>query len=113
MSARLPARLIVTALMRRAQAEGGSAAVLARGDDQAGAVLLIVAQRGEITRIIERGHDLDGAELWRDAAPQVLEGKADLNDYLTRRRHADPDLWAVELDIADSQRFIAETIASN
>lgn len=113
MTARLPSALIVAGLMRRAQQEGGNAAVLARGDEQAGGILLVMAERGATVAVMERGHDLDGRPIWRDAAPQVLEGKDNLHDYLARRRQRDPDLWAIELDIVDSQRFIAETIANN
>ena len=111
MTGRLPSALFIGGLMRRAQQEGGNAAVLARGDEQAGGILLVIAERGVTAAILEHGHGPDGRPAWRDAAPQVLAGKASLHDYLARRRQADPDLWAVELDIADSQRFIAETIA--
>ena len=51
MSARLASSLIVSALMQRAQAEGGFAAVLAKGDPNAGAVLVILTERGAKQRI--------------------------------------------------------------
>ncbi|HWV11973.1 MAG TPA: DUF1491 family protein, partial [Sphingobium sp.] len=38
------------------------------------------------------------------------EGTDSLNQYLARRRRSDPDLWVIELDIADAERFAAETI---
>ncbi|MFL6730111.1 MAG: DUF1491 family protein, partial [Sphingomicrobium sp.] len=31
--------------------------------------------------------------------------------FLAKRLRFDPDLWAIELDIADPERFIAETTA--
>jgi hypothetical protein len=112
-SARLPAKLLVTALMRRAQQEGGNAAVLARGDAQAGGIFLIITERGAIAAILEQGYDLDGLPVWRDAAPQVLGGKISINHYLTKMRQTDPDLWFVELDVADSQQFVAQVRAGN
>ena len=33
-------------------------------------------------------------------------------DFLAKRTRFDPDLWAIELDIADPERFIAETTGS-
>ena len=41
-----------------------------------------------------------------DSDPQTLM------DYVERRRRNDPDLWVVELDILDAERFAAETIAA-
>jgi hypothetical protein len=34
------------------------------------------------------------------------EKKQNFSDYLTRRGVQDPDLWIVELDIANGERFI-------
>ena len=34
--------------------------------------------------------------------------KAARTAYLDRRKNADPDLWIVELDIADAPRLVAE-----
>jgi len=104
---RLAAGLLVAALRRRIEAEGGVATVLARGDDVAGAILLLLADRGESKRIVERvwrfegGHGLDGVG---PAEP------AEMEDYLARRRRADPDLWAVEIDHPEAHRIAGEIL---
>ena len=36
----------------------------------------------------------------------------EIADFLARRARFDEDLWAIELDIADAERFIAETTVS-
>ena len=46
MSARLATSVLVGGLMRKAQSEGGFAAVLAKGDSTAGAVIVILHERG-------------------------------------------------------------------
>jgi hypothetical protein len=102
-TARLTARVLVSAIIRKAQVEGGGATVLAKGDEQAGAVLIAWVDRGVHRALLERLLGNDGTYAWQRV------GSADSPDaYLVRRRRADPDLWVVELDIPDGERFAAE-----
>ena len=109
MTARLTARMTVDALMRRVAAEGGFATVLARGDDMAGAILLLCSERGEAKALLERTLDPAGDYHWTPCGPQDVESGAIRDSYIQRRRASDPDLWLIELDIADAERFAAET----
>lgn len=109
MSARLTARMLAGALMRRVQAEGGSATVLAKGDEIAGAMLLICADRGGYRQILERMPTLDGGSQWQPVGPGAEGTQEEVDAYLARRRRSDPDLWLIELDIAQAERFAAET----
>ena len=104
MSGRLPSGLRVSALLRRVNGAGGMAVVRARGDDQGGAILLVVSDRGGPERLLERGIGPDGGVTLTESTP------ADVDDYWRRRRMRDPDLWVVALDIADAERFAAETM---
>ncbi len=104
MTERLPTQVLVSAMLRRVNDAGGFAAVLAKGDPQAGAVLVIALERDGSARLLERGIGPDGRRRLLDSTPD------DPTAYWMRRRQRDPDLWVVELDIADSQRFAAETI---
>lgn len=107
MTERLPAGVLVSAMLRRVNDAGGFGTVLAKGDPQAGAVL-VVARSGGGSRLLERGIGPDGRPGLIDSTPAD-----DLDGYWRRRRQRDPDLWVVELDIADSERFAAETIAAD
>ena len=108
MSDRLPAHVLVSALSRRASDGGGAAAVLARGDPQAGGILLLLSHRGSPERVVERGVGGDGRPALIDATP------TDQPDaYWRRRRARDPDLWVVALDIADAERLAAEILLGN
>lgn len=109
MSFRLPARLLVTALLRRVNDAGGMAMVLARGDADDGSILLITADRGADCRAFERGIADRGDPVLVPVGP-VGGDAAALGDYWRRRRASDPDLWVIELDIAQAERFAAETI---
>jgi hypothetical protein len=105
--ARLTSSMLVWALMRQAQAAGGFAAVLAKGDATAGAVLVILTERGQKRSAFEQLLQPDGHYLWQDIG-QSGQDEAQLNALIERRRKWDPDLWVLELDIPIAERFAAE-----
>lgn len=109
MTPRLTSRMTVDALFRRVRAAGGFATVLAHGDDQAGAILLVCADRGAVAALLERTIDSRGEYRWTRCGPQDVESADARDSYIARRRRNDPDLWLIELDIADAERFAAET----
>jgi hypothetical protein len=100
--------VLVNALVRRANREGGFATVLAKGDATAGAILFITQDRGENARAHERGIGPRGDTELLPVGPEG-DSRA-VADYWMRRRQGDPDLWVVEVDIAGAERFVAETI---
>jgi hypothetical protein len=108
MSARLPAHLAVSAILRLAEAEGGFGAVLARGEREAGAILLIATCRGGPATLYERMPRRDGSHAFVAVKSQDPEHPEQFADYLARRRRQDPDLWQIEVDIADPERFVAQ-----
>lgn len=111
MSDRLATSVLVGGLMRKAEAEGGFAAVLAKGDPTAGAVIVILLERGILRLILERILQPDGAYKWQSVGGQAIEDISknhEVPGFVARRRRFDPDLWAIELDIASAERFAAE-----
>lgn len=106
--ARLTSRFLVDLLLRRTQAAGGFAAVLATGDERAGSLLVQCSARGVPGPLLERRFSLDGTYVWEAVGPGADEDEDARAAYRARRRKADPDLWIVELDIADTQRLVAE-----
>jgi len=110
MSARLPSGILVSALLRRVNDAGGMGMVLARGDSQAGGILVVARQRDENARFLERGLGPDGAPALIESGPPLSADAAQFDEYWRRRRSRDPDLWVIELDIAGAERFAAETI---
>ncbi len=113
MSARLSTSLLVGSLIRRAEIEGGFAAVIAKGDATAGSVLVLLTERGGNARIMERLLQPDGRYSWQETGGQVIEHKEETSAFFDRRRKYDPDLWIVELDVPSLERFAAEMNASN
>lgn len=104
---RLPAHVEVAALIRAAQAAGGFATVLAKGERDAGAILVVTADRGDNQCLWERMPRLDGRRIFE----QVRSAGDDARhfaDYLARRTSSDPDAWLIEVDVRDSERLVAQ-----
>ena len=110
MSARLPAHLEVAALIRAAQAEGGIATVLAKGERDADTILIVTMCRGEDAALHERMPQLDGTRPFVCTKTQDPEKPYEFSEYLTRRSQQDPDIWIVEVDIADAAQFVSKTV---
>ena len=112
MDDRLPTHVEVTAILRRAAASGGFATVIRKGDPERGSLLLQVTSRGTHMAFLERILSASGTYRWTPAGPSESAGSGEIWDFVSRRARFDEDLWAIELDIADPERFIAETIGS-
>jgi hypothetical protein len=102
---RLPARVEIGALMRLVESAGGFGAVLHSGDDTAGAIVLVLTEKGINPRTYERMPQADGARAWHRVRQDLAEA-AMLQAYLDRRKQQDPDLWIVELDVAGGEQLI-------
>lgn len=109
---RLPAELEATSLVRRVQAEGDFATILRKGDPHTGALLLLVTRRGAHICCLERVLNIDGTYAWQRCGPPESASSTEVADFLARRTRFDADSWAIELDIAAPERFIAETTGS-
>lgn len=108
MTPRLATGLYVNALIRRVNQAGGMAMVLAKGDETAGALILVTREKGRYSGILERTLTPDGRYAWTPVSTQVIEEEAEISQFCARRQRSDPDLWIVELDIADAARFAVE-----
>lgn len=108
MSVRLPTHLAIGALLRRVNDAGGFAAVRATGDQQTGAVLVLIVE-GRALRALERMRGLDDRDTLVPAGPTSGDEPL-VEEYWRKRRARDPDLWVVELDVPGAERFVAETI---
>ncbi|MCX9146888.1 DUF1491 family protein [Erythrobacter sp. WG] len=107
MSGRLPAHLEASAIIRRAEAQGGFATVLAKGERDAGTILLVTSCHGRDAVLHERMPQLDGSRSFVATRREDAEKPWEFGEYLDRRRQQDPDSWLIEVNIADPQRFVA------
>ena len=86
MDARLPAHLEVAGLIRAVQAAGGFAAVVARGERDAGTLLVVCCANGAEAAAYERMPQPDGSRAWTLSRKQDPENKQEFWDYCDRRR---------------------------
>ncbi len=108
---RLKSRFLIDLLIRRAEAAGGFATVLAKGDDDSGVILVQCSERGAPGPLLERRFAPSGHYIWEAVGPGDPKDGESRANYQERRQKADPDLWIVELDIADAPRLVAEWAA--
>ncbi|WP_336979126.1 DUF1491 family protein [Altererythrobacter fulvus] len=106
MDDRIPAHLEISGLIRAVDAAGGFATVIAKGERDAGTILVICCESGARGRIYERMPQLDGTRKWVLTRTQNAENPMEFSDYYQRRKRQDEDLWILELDIANGERFI-------
>lgn len=112
MSARITSKTLVGALRRAAEAAGGHAMVLTKGDEISGSVLLALADRGVVHGLRERGLAPDGSYRWVAAGPEDASDAEALSAYLDRRRKFDPDIWVVEIDLDAPETWLEDFIGA-
>lgn len=80
--------------------------VLAKGEPDAGTILVVLTESGGNQRIFERMPQVDGKRQWTLIRSEDTDSKEQIGEYLARRRQQDHDLWILELDIPHGERFI-------
>lgn len=106
---RLPTHVEVAGILRRVTANGDFATVMRKGDPERGSLLIFVTSRGSHIAMLERVLSPGGDYCWQAVEGAESGGSMDIPTFLAKRARFDEDLWAIELDIADPERFVAET----
>ena len=104
MSDRLPSSLEAAVLCRQVQASGGFAAVVHRGDEDRGDLVVQIVEKGRNVARLERRLSQDFTYRWARMPDEPFSA--------SDRARIDPDFWLIELDVADAERFIAEMISA-
>lgn len=80
--------------------------MLHKGEREAGTIVVLTTERGGNARVYERMPSPEGGRVWVESRKQSIENANEISEYLDRRKAQDDDLWIVELDIANGERFI-------
>ena len=113
MTVRLATKFFVSAMIRETQARGGSAVIVAKGDSESGAILLVGLEKGRASGIFQLVLGSSGRYRWADIRPEHVVSAEQVDQMCAKRRSVDPDLWVVELDIPNPERFIVDFIDRN
>jgi hypothetical protein len=100
MEARLKTGLWVKALVRRCDLAAIGIAVVARGDADAGTVLLKLSTRDEGCTVLSQTRGPDGELVWMRATGAAAVPESEADAYIARQRRRDPDLWVIEIESA-------------
>ena len=112
---RVTTDLWVSAIVRRAFAAGGFAAIVRRGATEAGAVMVIARDRlGEARLFLPASQtSYDEARPNERMFTETIRSSDEtaLQERMEREIRFDPDLWIVELEVDDSlfQELVAVT----
>jgi hypothetical protein len=108
---RLPSRLWIEALVRRAQLSGASAFIFQHGDDDRGDVLIKVARLDGTAAAYVPSTNLNGERVFLNLAMQgVGPDEAGVDEYVRRAMERDRDLWIVEIEDKEGRTFLTETV---
>jgi hypothetical protein len=108
---RLPSRLWIEALVRRAQLSGASAFIVQRGDDDRGDVLIKVARLDGTAAAYLPSTNLEGERVFLNLEMQgVGPEEAGVDEYVRRAKSRDSDLWIVEIEDKEGRTFLTEPV---
>ncbi len=95
---RLKAKIWVQAAVRTCQAQGVSATVARKGDEDAGAVLIKQNLLGGGFRVLTQMRTAQGQPAWLRGTGDDPVEEAAADAYIARQVGRDSDLWVIEVE---------------
>lgn len=111
MEARLKTGIWVKALIRRCDLAAIPIAVIARGDADAGAIVLKFNGGEAGCSVLSQARGQDGDLLWMRSTGPAPVGEAEADAYIDRQRGRDPDIWVIEIETGSPEALINGPLA--
>ncbi|MBV9861030.1 MAG: DUF1491 family protein [Alphaproteobacteria bacterium] len=110
MEARLKTAIWIKALIRRCDVAAIGVALVARGDPDAGAVVLKLSDRQGGCSVLSQARRPDGELGWMRATGPLPVAETEADGYIERQRRRDPDLWVVEIETGSPETVLDQQI---
>jgi hypothetical protein len=110
MEARLKTGFWIRALIRRCDRAAIPIAVLARGDEDAGAILLKFNSGIPGCLVLTQARGQEGELLWMRATGPAPVAEPDADAYIARQRRRDPDIWVLEIETGSAKTLLDEPV---
>lgn len=98
---RVTSGLWVAAYLRQMNSAGVPAVLVQRGAEEAGAIFVIVDCLDGTARLFCPVAGFSAERLWEPAFGAERKSRFDISAYLDRQRTFDPDLWIIDVEVAN------------
>jgi hypothetical protein len=106
----LKAELWVKAHIRRCHANGIFAALVRRGDERSGTVLIKLNPLNGNATVLSRAFDGEGNTYWQRATGAEPVSEIDADGYIEKQLNFDRDLWVLEIEDAAGRHLLDEPV---
>lgn len=96
--AKLKSGIWVSAYRRQCELRHVPCVTVARGDDDAGAVLLKMNNLAGSVIVLGQATNIDGRRVWRALTGEIPVEEPQADDLIARERGRDPDIWVLEIE---------------
>jgi hypothetical protein len=110
MEPRIKAGFRVKALVRRVQSQNASAFITRRGDEDAGAILIVLNGLAGKSRLLSQARNGTGELIWLMVSGVDPQADLDIAEDIAKRCARDPDLWVVEIESREFSAYVDEPI---
>jgi len=107
MAVDLKTKIWAAALIRRAEIGGAFAAVVRKGDGDAGACLVKIRRPNGTATLYRPMRNMAGQRIWLAKGP---ESEDNIDHAINTRIDTDPDLWVLEIEDPHGRHFLTEPI---
>ena len=104
---RLKTEMLVSAALRLADRHAISAAIMHRGDPDAGALFLEIEKGMHQAKLLCRVTAFDGGYEWLCIGEDGWQLPIDIQELVARERDRDPDCWVVSVQDAQGRNIFA------